>query len=41
MFYSAEELSIVMRELGYADVAFRTVLAGMVGYHRGTKPRAG
>jgi demethylmenaquinone methyltransferase/2-methoxy-6-polyprenyl-1,4-benzoquinol methylase len=41
MFYSAEELSIVMRELGYEDVAFRTVLAGMVGYHRGTKPRSG
>jgi len=40
MFYSAEELSIVMRELGYEDVEFKTVLAGMVGFHRGTKPRS-
>ena len=38
MFYSAEELSIVMRDLGYQDVAFRTILAGMIGYHRGGKP---
>jgi demethylmenaquinone methyltransferase/2-methoxy-6-polyprenyl-1,4-benzoquinol methylase len=40
MFYSAEELSIVIRELGYEEVAFRTVLAGMIGFHRGTKPRS-
>jgi demethylmenaquinone methyltransferase/2-methoxy-6-polyprenyl-1,4-benzoquinol methylase len=40
MFYSAEELSIVMRELSYEEVEFRTILAGMIGYHRGTKPRS-
>lgn len=40
MFYSAEELSIVLRELGYRDVGARTLLAGMIGYHRGAKPRS-
>jgi demethylmenaquinone methyltransferase/2-methoxy-6-polyprenyl-1,4-benzoquinol methylase len=40
MFYSAEELSVVLQDLGYENVQFSTVLAGMVGYHRGTKPRA-
>lgn len=41
MFYSAEELSILMRELGFCDVRARTRLAGMIGYHRGGKPRSG
>lgn len=40
MFYSAEELSVVMRELGFHDVAAKTRLAGMFGYHRGAKPRS-
>lgn len=38
MFYSAEELSVVLRELGFEGVEARTRLAGMIGYHRGAKP---
>jgi demethylmenaquinone methyltransferase/2-methoxy-6-polyprenyl-1,4-benzoquinol methylase len=38
MFYSADELSTVLRELGYVDVGARTRLAGMIGYHRAAKP---
>ncbi|OGA39442.1 MAG: hypothetical protein A3G24_16390 [Betaproteobacteria bacterium RIFCSPLOWO2_12_FULL_62_13] len=41
MFYSAEELSIVLRDLGYREVAAKTLLAGMIGFHRGTKPLPG
>ena len=37
MFYSADELSVVLRELGYRDVAAKTVLSGMIGFHRATK----
>ena len=39
MFYSAEELCTVLRELGYVDVGARTRFAGMIGYHRAAKPR--
>jgi demethylmenaquinone methyltransferase/2-methoxy-6-polyprenyl-1,4-benzoquinol methylase len=39
MFYSAEELSVVLEELGYIDVSAETVLYGMLGFHRATKPR--
>ena len=38
MFYSAEELSQVLRELGYADVSAKTVFCGMLGFHRAVKP---
>lgn len=41
MFYSADELSQVLRELGYRDVAAKTLLAGMIGLHRAAKPAAG
>ena len=41
MFYSAEELSTVMRELRYCDVAAETLLAGMIGFHRATKALPG
>jgi demethylmenaquinone methyltransferase/2-methoxy-6-polyprenyl-1,4-benzoquinol methylase len=41
MFYSAEELSTVLREIGYRDVAVRTVLVGMLGFHRASKPLGG
>lgn len=41
MFYSAEELSVVLRELGYGEVGARTVLWGMLGFHRAVKPRPG
>jgi demethylmenaquinone methyltransferase/2-methoxy-6-polyprenyl-1,4-benzoquinol methylase len=39
MFYSAEELCALLQDLGYRDVAARTVLAGMLGFHRAAKPR--
>ena len=38
MFYSADELSLLLRELGFQRVGSRTVLAGMIGFHRATKP---
>jgi demethylmenaquinone methyltransferase/2-methoxy-6-polyprenyl-1,4-benzoquinol methylase len=41
MFYSADELSDVLRELGYCDVAAKTVFAGMLGFHRAAKPLPG
>jgi demethylmenaquinone methyltransferase/2-methoxy-6-polyprenyl-1,4-benzoquinol methylase len=41
MFYSAEELSVVLRERGYVDVTAKTVFCGMLGYHRAVKPLPG
>lgn len=38
MFYSAEELSGMLVETGYRDVGTKTILAGMIGFHRGAKP---
>ncbi|HXZ93713.1 MAG TPA: class I SAM-dependent methyltransferase [Burkholderiales bacterium] len=38
MFYSADELSVVLRELGYVDVRASTLLYGMLGFHRAVKP---
>jgi hypothetical protein len=29
---------VLLRELGFERVAARTVLAGMIGYHRAAKP---
>jgi demethylmenaquinone methyltransferase / 2-methoxy-6-polyprenyl-1,4-benzoquinol methylase len=40
MFYSANELSGVLRELGFRDVSSKTLLAGMIGFHRAVKPAA-
>ena len=40
MFYSANELSDVLEDLGYCNVSSRTVFAGMLGFHRAVKPRA-
>ncbi|MGZ8264178.1 MAG: class I SAM-dependent methyltransferase [Burkholderiales bacterium] len=37
MFYSAEELSIVLEQIGFRDVRAKTVLAGTVAYHSATK----
>src|SRR5512146_704611 len=37
MFYSADELSEVLRELGYRDVGAKTLFAGMIGFHRAAK----
>lgn len=41
LFYSADELSQVLRELGYCDVAAKGVFAGMIGCHRAAKPLPG
>lgn len=38
LFYTAEELSIVLGEHGYVDVAVDTVFYGMLGFHRAVKP---
>ena len=37
-FYSAAELSEMLRGLGYVHVADKTVLMGMIGFHRASKP---
>lgn len=41
LFYSPEELSLVMRETGFADVTVQTVFFGMLGAHCGVKPASG
>ncbi len=38
MFYSARELSEVLRSVGYRSVSTRTVLGGMIGCHTALKP---
>jgi demethylmenaquinone methyltransferase / 2-methoxy-6-polyprenyl-1,4-benzoquinol methylase len=38
MFYSADEFSTLLREVGYVDVRHRTVFCGMMGYHGSAKP---
>ncbi len=37
MFYSAQELSDVLEDLGYRDVTAKTVFSGMLGFHRAVK----
>jgi demethylmenaquinone methyltransferase/2-methoxy-6-polyprenyl-1,4-benzoquinol methylase len=39
MFYSADELSRVLEELGYCNVTSKTVFSGMMGFHRAVKPQ--
>lgn len=39
MFYSANELSDVLRGVGYCEVTAKTVFAGMIGCHRALKPQ--
>ncbi len=41
MFYSADELSALLRDLGFVAVEARTVLGGTVAYHRAAKMRPG
>lgn len=41
MFYTADELSEVMRDVGFRDVTARTLLSGMIGCHRAGKALAG
>lgn len=38
LFYTPDELSVVLRELGFVDVTVHTVFFGMLGFHRGVKP---
>lgn len=40
MFYSAQELSDMLEEVGFHNVTAHTVLAGMLGFHRAVKPPA-
>ena len=37
MFYSADELSQMLRQVGFQEVASKTLLGGMLGFHRATK----
>ncbi len=39
MFYSADELSHMLRSLGFEDVSVKSVFAGMIGFHSAAKPR--
>ncbi|OGA23539.1 MAG: hypothetical protein A3H34_02545 [Betaproteobacteria bacterium RIFCSPLOWO2_02_FULL_67_19] len=39
MFYSADELSRVLEELGYCNVTSKSVFSGMMGFHRAVKPQ--
>lgn len=38
MFYSADELSDLFRDVGFEDVSSQTLLGGMIGFHRSMKP---
>jgi len=38
MFYSVDELSEVLRTLGYRDITTRTIFGGMIGCHSAAKP---
>ena len=38
MFYSAEEFSQLLHQLGYQEVKSKTLLSGMLGFHKATKP---
>ncbi len=40
MFYTAEELSEMLRSQGYEDVASKSVFGGMLGFHRAVKRSA-
>lgn len=38
LFYSPEEMSLLLGESGYRDVSVKTLLGGIVGFHRAVKP---
>jgi len=38
MFYSAQELSDMLEDVGFRDVTHKTVFYGMLGFHRAVKP---
>jgi len=39
MFYSAEELRKLLQDIGFTNVTYKTVLIGMLGFHRAEKPK--
>jgi len=39
LFYTAEELTVVLQELGFVEVTSVTVFSGMLGFHRAVKPQ--
>ncbi|MDH3320630.1 MAG: class I SAM-dependent methyltransferase [Betaproteobacteria bacterium] len=40
MFYSAQELSDMLEDVGFQSVTSKTVFSGMLGFHRAVKPPA-
>jgi ubiquinone/menaquinone biosynthesis C-methylase UbiE len=38
IFYSTEELSILLEEQGYCDISAKAIFSGMLGCHRARKP---
>ena len=38
MFYSADEFSDLLRDVGFEKISSQTLLGGMIGYHRAMKP---
>jgi len=38
LFYSAEEMSQLLRHLGYENVSSKTLMGGMIGFHKAMKP---
>ncbi len=38
MFYTPQELSDMLEDVGFRDVTARTVFSGMLGFHRAVKP---
>lgn len=40
MFYSAQELSDMLEDVGFRDVTAYTVFSGMLGFHRAVRPLA-
>ncbi len=41
MFYSAQELTDMLEDVGFEHVTSKTVMAGMLGFHRAVRPAAG
>jgi demethylmenaquinone methyltransferase/2-methoxy-6-polyprenyl-1,4-benzoquinol methylase len=41
MFYSADELSGMLSDLGFCEVTGQTVLGGTIGFHRAARPLSG
>lgn len=38
LFYSAEEFSQMLRHMGFENVSSKTLLSGMIGFHKAMKP---